>query len=558
MPEFRTYLRQDLRHDLVAGLTTAVLDVPQSMAYALIAGLPPVFGLYTSIVGAIVGSVFGHSSHVITGATNASALLFAGVLGAYSGPLSPMEAVFVLTLLTGGIKLAFGLLRLGWLVNYISEAVLLGFLAGAAVLIVRGQAASFLGIAEAVTADPRWTLPMLDAQWLVHWPTLALAVATLVTILIAKTITERIPAPLIAVVLAALTAWLLNLSDTGVALIRDLGGIEGAWPGIASVPGHVGSWTALLGGAAALAMLGLMETTSASKSIALLSGQRTNSNREFVAHGIVNITGAFFHNFTASASLTRSMVNYRAGARTRAAGLFSGLFVALMALFGSTLLGYIPLAALAAVLFVVAGQMIAMERIRYALRVGTDSRAALGVTFVGTLFLRLDLAVALGVTLSLLLFLRRLGSLRISLLRPAGEEGFLEVPFEEEHLNELRGGIAIVNVIGPLYFGDVDQFMREARSVVRQRPRVLILRFRRVSHIDGSGLRALETFCDELEAAGISLILCGVDHALVHVLDRAGLLNRIGADRVVISNDLLFNSMEVSMALAASLQEHEE
>jgi SulP family sulfate permease len=557
MPNIQTYLRQDLRHDLVAGITTAVLDVPQSMAYALIAGLPPVYGLYTSIVGAIVGSVFGHSSHVITGATNASALLFAGALSGYAGPLSPMEAVFVLTLLTGCIKLAFGLLRLGWLVNYVSEAVLLGFLAGAAVLIVRGQAPAFIGVAAAVTAPEKWTLPVIDAGILIHWPTTLVAFASLATILIANRLAPRVPGPLIAVVLAAGAAWILNLSATGVALIRDLGPIGGALPEIAAIPGNMAAWPALLGGAAALAMLGLMETTSASKSIAMLSGQRTNSNREFIAHGIVNITGAFLHNFAASASLTRSMVNFRAGARTRAAGFFSGICVALLVLLASPMLGYIPLAALAAVLLVVAWQMIARERIRYALRVGLDSRVSLAVTFLSTLVLRLDLAVLLGVTLSILLFLRRLGSLRISLLRPAGDDGFIEVPFDEEHLTHLNGGIAIVNVIGPLYFGDVDQFMREVRSVVWHGPRVLILRFRRVSHIDGSGLRAMETLCDELEAAGISLILCGIDHALVHILDRAGLLTRIGADRVVISNDLLFNSMEVSMALAASLQDHE-
>ena len=557
----KTHVRDSLQSDLAAGLTVSVVALPQSMAYAILAEAPVVFGLYTSIVSCIVGSLFGSSRHLITGPTNATAIMFAATLADRNGDLDMLPAIALYTLLIGVFKFAFGLLRFGRLADYVSDSVILGFTAGAGILITGNQLAHFLGV-EIVGTVGRGFFPRLLAT-LRHVPeanphAVALALGTIIVILVLQRINRRIPAALLACVGSAVAVYLFGLADKGVVTTGAMGHIPRSLPPFSLPLSDLDLVWRLGGGAFAVAVIGLMEATSISTSIATTTGQRLNTNREFMAQGLANMVGAFFSNFACSGSFTRSALNYQSGAKTRAAGVFSGIFVAIVVLAFGPLGEYIPIASLAGLLMVVAYQMVNWERLQQAVRAGRESTIVLVATMAATLLLRIDWAIYLGVALSLMFFIRQSSAAYLTVLLPTDEGQFREVPFAEVNEKQLAGDIVLINLIGAMYFASVDDHLSQIRTVIDCEPRVLILRLRRMSNIDSSGLAAIERVHHDLEERSIPLLLCGVDDRLLNILQRSGLIDTIGAERVVASHDLMFNSIEKTLELARSITRQDD
>lgn len=541
---------------MFAGLTVAVVALPQSMAYAMLAGAPPAFGLYTSIVSCIIAALFGSSRHLITGPTNATAIIFAATLADRVGDADLLPAIALYTLLIGIFKFLFGFLRLGRLTDYISDSVILGFTAGAGILIVGNQLKNFLGIHLDLTPGAPFLTGILETFGAIDTLNpyaVGVACGTVGLILVCKYLDARIPAALIACIVGAFVVSLLGPTERGLFLTSDIGQIPRSLPPLSLFTWDWVLAERLVGGAVAVAVIGLMEATAISTSIATSSGQRINSDREFMAQGLANIVGAFFSNFAGSGSFTRSALNYQSGAQTRMAAVFSGLFVALVLIAFGPLGGYIPVSCFAGILMVIAVRMINWPRLRQAIRGGRESTIILVVTALAMLVLRIDWAIYLGIALSLIFFLRQASKSHLNLLIPLEGNRFQEVSLDAMRPDDITGKIVFVNIVGAMYFGAVSEHVHTIRSLIALDPAVVAIRLRRMSGIDSSGIAALQRIHHELKENDIPLLLCGVDQRQYGILKRTGLVDRIGPERVVTSHDLMFNSMERTLELAKSL-----
>lgn len=400
-----------LRADLMAGLLGAVLVLPQGIAFATLAGLPPEYGLYTAIIPCIIAALFGSSWHVMSGPTNANSLALFAMLSPLALAFSPgyIQMALAVTVMVGVMQWLIGALRLGSLANFISPAALFGFTSGAAVLIAVYALPDFLGLPAAADHGAAAVLRHVAAMLRSVQPA-ALAVAG-VTVAVALLVRRLRPSwPSMLAGLAAATAlawvWTTHLSEAPLPL-RTVGEITTPWPKFA-IPSV--SWSALselLGLAFALTIVALGQSISIAKAVAARSGQRIDANREFRGQGLSNIIGGFFSSYVSCGSLNRSMPNLEAGARTPLAAVFSALLLLGLVAVSAALLAQIPMAALAALLVLVAVSLLDLGRWR---QLFSLSRTEFGValaTLVATVSIRLEIAILLGTLLSLMSFLYR-------------------------------------------------------------------------------------------------------------------------------------------------------
>ncbi|MGD9018005.1 MAG: SulP family inorganic anion transporter, partial [Desulfobacterales bacterium] len=372
----RRYGRQHLKADVFAGLTVAVVALPQSMAYALIAGLPVQYGLYASIVPAIIGSLWGSSAQLITGPTTAVSLVVFSTLSgmAQPGTLPYLELCLFLALMIGVLQVVMGFARFGGLLNFVSHAVLLGFTAGAAVLIAFKQLPGLLGIQ--IEKGGHFFLQVIGLFSRfdqVHLPTLALGLLTILVIIAVKTLRSNWPGTLMAMTLVGALVAVFDFHHSGVQVV---GAIPKALPPF-RLPSfwaieHLGK---LAPGVLAIAILGLVEAVSIAKTIADQSRQRLNINREFIGQGLANMAAACFSGYPVSGSFTRSAVNFRAGAKSPVSGVVSGAAIAVTVLVAAPLAAVLPHSALAGVLIVVAYDLVRVKDIARTIR-ATKSDAA--------------------------------------------------------------------------------------------------------------------------------------------------------------------------------------
>ncbi|MCA9518369.1 MAG: SulP family inorganic anion transporter, partial [Myxococcales bacterium] len=409
MPIVRTvrdYRLADLPYDLLAGLTVSVVDLPQSMAFALIAGVPAVYGLYTAIFLAFLGALFTSSRFLSVGPTNTQSLLVAATVARLSDePATYIQMVVALTLVKGIIQLAFAAARMGQFVRYVSATVMVAFTAGAGVLIFAEQVPAFLGFAR--THGEHHLPGVLDVFWdvgahadVIAWQAILLGVGSLAVILIVKRISHKLPGPLFAVVLSALVVTLAGWDQVGV-----VGEIPRGLPGFSVPDVDLRTIERLLPGAFALALLGMLESVAIAKSIAHRTGQRIDADQEFFGQGFANLVGAFLQCMPGSGSFSRTALQYTVGARTRVASIFCAIANAVFFLALAPLAFHIPLASLAAILFYVAWKLVdvrSMWRIAKASR--RDGAVALA-TFGSALLLPLTYAIYVGIFLNIALYL---------------------------------------------------------------------------------------------------------------------------------------------------------
>lgn len=392
-----------LRRDMQAGLTGALIVLPQGIAYASIAGLPPEFGLYCAIGPTIVAALFGSSWHMVSGPTAAISIVVFSVLAPLASPGSPEYVMLALTLgfLTGAIQLAVGLARLGRLAHFISHSVVVGFTTGAAFLIAASQLKHFFGL-TAFSATGFFGQITLTLEQLTSANPNAVAVGTtaFAVSVIAQSINQRLPHMIFGMVSSGLlAAWL-----GGVSTVDPL---PAALPRLSLPSFDITLWSHFSTSAAIIAVLGLTEAIAISRSLALRSGQVIDGNQEVIGQGLSNIAGSFLSAYPSSGSFTRSGLNLDAGAQTPLAAVFSSVFLVAVLLFVARWITYLPMPAMAGILFLVAWGLIDRGEIR---RLFAGPRHELGTfvaTFLCTLFVQLEYAVFIGIGVSLLL--RRLG-----------------------------------------------------------------------------------------------------------------------------------------------------
>jgi len=524
----RTYRWGWFRRDFVAGGTVALLDVPQAIAYAWIAGLPPSYGLYSSIVLAAVSSLFVNSNQMICGPTNAIALVTAGAL-ANAAPVvrdNPAAGVAVLVLLIGVIQASLGLLKAGNLSQFVSRSVLVGFTAGAGLLIALSQVPAFFGIeVSADTLIGKLAVAFADpSTWNPH--AVGIALFTVVVIWLGRRWKPSFPWALAAVVASAGIVYGYGLDRYGVALV---GAVPSALPGFALPEIRWPMVADLAGDALAIAILGCIESLSIAKTIAVSTGQRVRSSQDFLGLGIAHIAGAFHGCMPGCGSFTRSALNHQSGAMTRVAGLVCAGWVAVAVVALGPAAGYIPKASLAGLLVVLGAGLIHWKEMRISLRATRSDAVVMLLTLFATLVLHLDTAIYIGVIASLVLFLRK-----------ASAPHLVEYDMEGDLLREIRGPgqrshpqISIIHVEGELFFGAAELFEEQVRRLARDpNIRVVVLRMKNARHLDATAVMALDSLRKFLSGDQRLLLISGASADVMRVLRGSGYLKRAQPDTV--------------------------
>lgn len=525
----RSYRREDVQPDLVAGLTMAVVALPQAIAFALLSDLPPQTGLYTAIIASIVGALWGSSIHLNTGPTNTTSLLVLSTLLAVAVPGTPdyLLAAALMAVIVGVIRLLMGLARLGVIVNFVSDAVIIGLTAGAGILIFANQLKYLFRLD--IPNSPYLFVTLFEiGQNLphLHWLSLALGVGTIGLIIGGIRISRRLPSSLIAVVVITTVVGIFNLEQHGVVILGDL---PHGFPPLMRLPlTDFDLISNLMLGSMAVAMIGLVEATSIARAIATQSGQTLDSNQEFVGQGLANIASGLFSGYTCAGSFTRSAVNFTAGARTPFTNVFAGLSILVVLLTLSPYAAFIPRATLAGVLTITAYGMIDRQEMKRILQGSKGDSTIMVATILATLFLPLQFAVLAGIITSILRFLVKTSIPQVQSVVP--DEDFKHFVRQDQ-----RPGcpqLGIINVAGSLYFGAAHHVEQVIRANLKQYPeqRFLLLRLHLVDHCDISGIHMLESVVRLYRQQGGDVFISGLHQPIMSQMEAVGFARQLGYD----------------------------
>jgi SulP family sulfate permease len=539
------YSRQWLLADLSAALALTFLVIPQGIAYALIAGLPPAMGLYAAGLPVVIGSLMRSSRHAITGPTNAVSLLvssmFLGMVDA-----DPLVKATTLAFLVGLIQLSAGVLRLGALIDYLSRPVLLGFVTGAGILIGAGQLHN-------ATRTPRphghnlfarladWASALPDA----HLASVGIALGCVLIVVVLRRIDRRIPSATVVMIGATALSMIFDWRAAGVRTVADISPVTAGLPPL-SIP-SLGAAAELLPLAAATAMLSLVETSAVARSIASRTGHRVDITFEFIGEGLANLTAAFCSGYPTAGSLSRSSLNEAAGAKSRLAGISHGVMVLIVLASLGSLVNHTPIACLAGILFVVAWRLVELHDIRRTLGSHWGDRLTFLSTLAATWFLHLDQAIYLGVALSLVMFLRQERMLSVRDLVFDTDGRLRDVAFEPRHDPRLSmcQSIHMVNLEGPMFFGAASELSSVLSEIILHRQtQVLVLRLKRTDDIDVTTALMLEEVALRLREQGRQLVLVGMRDGAMKLLRGTGVARELGPENLFPSEPRWYAAME--------------
>src|SRR5262245_36975484 len=538
LDSLRRYGVEQARADFVAGFSVAAVAVPQAMAYALIAGLPAQYGLYTAIVMTAAGALLDSSRQLINGPTNAISIALLSAIGSIPEPQVRVQAAVLMSLLVGGIQLVISLLRLGDLTRYISHSVIVGFTAGASLLLVLDQMKNLLGLKAVGSAHDHFLVRFwrtMTEGGAVHGPTLVIGFASIAFVLVLRWLKARLgwkllPEFLIAVIVAAsVTAW-LGLDKQGVTVVGD---IPATLPGF-RLPDfdavHIREYST---SALAIALLGLLEAISMAKAIAAVTRQKLDINQQCLSEGLANLIGSFFQCYPGSGSLTRSTINQQAGGRTQWSGVISAVAVALTVVLFAPFAYYIPRAGLAGILMLSAWRLVDREQLSYYVRTTRFDRWIVILTAVSAVAVSVEFCVLIGVLMSFILYVPQAARVRITELILTPER----VIRERGPGDDPCGRIRIYSLEGEFFFGaapELESHLDAIASDSGSDVRVIILRLKRVRNPDAVCMSVLDRFIDQMQTAHVTVLLCGVRPDLMRVVESSGLVRLLGPDRVFV------------------------
>lgn len=522
---------KSLRADMIAGITGAVIVLPQGVAFAFIAGLPPQYGLYTAMVTPVVAALFGSSRHLISGPTTAISIVIFSAVSGHAQPGTPefVSLALTITFLAGIYQLAFGLARLGVLVNFVSHTVVIGFTAGAAILIFTSQIKNVLGLHIPKGSSFLETWEEIFAQIQnVNFDFLAIASITLLTAIVIKRLNRNLPALLIGLIVGSVFTWYINDSTKNIDLV---GVIPSDLPPF-SIPNlSLSAVQELASDAFAIALLGLIEAVSISRAIASKSHQRIDANQEFIGQGLSNIVGSFFSSYAGSGSFTRSGLNYDSGAQSPLSAIFSAIFLALILLLISPLTAYLPIAAMGGVIMLVAYSLIDHKQITHVIQSSKTETIILLTTFFATLFLELEFAIYLGVILSLVFFLGRTSTPVIATLAPDFDRKYKRHILTDTSSKPLEEcpHLKIIRIDMSVYFGSLNFIQSKLYRISEQQGRKHILVMSDgINFIDLAGAEMLCEEADRLEEEGGGLYFTGLKPAVYDAFGKTHAIKHIG------------------------------
>jgi sulfate permease, SulP family len=518
----RLYSSSNLAKDVTAGLIVGIVALPLAMAFAIASGAKPEHGLYTAIIAGFVSAAFGGSRLQISGPTGAFIVILSGITAKYG-----IAGLQLATLMAGVILVVMGLARLGAVIKYIPDPVIVGFTTGIGVIIWVGQWKDFFGL-PALPASEHFHEKLLGLVQLLpnfHWATTGLALFSLLVLIVSPRLFKRIPGPLVALVLA--TAIQAGFQFEGVATIGSaFGGIPQALPSFALPDMSFKDIVTLIGPAFTIALLGAIESLLSAVVADGMAGTRHDSNQELVGQGIANIASPLFGGFASTGAIARTATNIRNGAVSPVSGMVHAGVLVLIVLLAAPLASYIPLAALAAILFVVAYNMSEVHHFFHLARTSPKADVAvLLITFSLTVFADLVIAVNVGVVIASLLFMRRMAHAVV-----------IQAHVEQETVPPaadiaLPVNTMVYSIDGPFFFGAAEK-LETTLEMIQSHMDTVVLRMGRVPFVDATGIETLREMAEDFARHKTRLVLCEVRPNVMEKLRRARFLETIGTDNV--------------------------
>ena len=530
---FRLTTIETIKADFFAGLTGAIIVLPQSVAFATIAGMPPEYGLYAAMVVPIIAALFGSSFHLISGPTTAISIVVFAAVSKYAAPGSEEFVALALTLtfLAGVYQLVFGLAKFGLLVNFVSHNVVIGFTAGAAILIASSQIPYILGIH--IPRGEGFINTWIDlysgvGEFDIYL--LIVGLGTLVSAIIIKLIRPKFPYLLIGMFVGGFLAFYLSsFTDS----IETVGVMPAYFPPLSSPNFSLSSLKSLAPEAFAIALLGLIEASSIGRSIATKSNQRINPSQEFIGQGTSNIVGSFFSGYASSGSFTRTGVNFESGARTPLSAILAALFLMVIVLLVGPLISYLPYAAMAGIILIVAYNLIDFQSIKKTFTYSKSESVIFTATFLSTLLFELEFAIYLGVLLSLMLFIAKTSAPEVHTLAfgsPPGEDIRKLQSIRKTPLVQCPQ-LKIIRIDMSIYFGSINHIQKQiSRIVDNQRIYHILIVASGVNFIDLAGIEGLLIEHRRLKALNGDLYLVDVKSSTYEFMEKVNFVNEIGRE----------------------------
>ena len=526
--DIKSYSMEAFRGDMVAALTVTPVAVPQAMAYALMAGVHPQYGIYACMLPVIMAALWGSCRFLAAGPTNATSIVLlsamasttvGGILIADMPPSTQMTCVFAITLLCGLIQIVMGIARLGDLANFISQSVMQAFATGTALLIASSQIETVLGLPNSHTGGffPQILVAARNIEHVNVWCIL-IAVISILLVEVCRRISRRLPATLMALMGAGLVAYFMDATGKGVPVV---GAIPSAIPPISLLPLDMTVYRDLFMPALALALMGMVTSLSTGKQLAGMKGDRFDGSQELIGQGLGNVAAGFTSGIVGCGSFSRSALVVTSGASTRMATVFSGMLALPMLYLIAPLMSWLPMPALGGVLLTVCVRMVDVAGIRLCLSATRIDRVVLLVTFAATLLLSLEQAILLGILLSLILFVFKLAHPRVYRLKANN-------PMLQHAPGPLPDELGVFIIEGTLFFGAINELERRIYEETSNPVRVIVLHLARVFWLDAAAAHSLEQFVERCHKQRIPVILVVASDNVHDVLHRTGLLSYLG------------------------------
>ncbi|WP_041601243.1 SulP family inorganic anion transporter [Halobacillus halophilus] len=523
------YEKRHLKNDFSAGLIVAIMLIPQGMAYSMLAGLPPVIGLYASTIPLIIYALLGSSKQLAVGPVAMVSLLVLSGVSTMAEPGSGeyISLVLLLSLMVGVIQLSMGLLRLGFVVNFLSHAVISGFTSAAALIIGLSQLKNLIGVDLA--GQKNIFIIMSDAVTRIseiNWTTFAIGIGSILLLVIFKKKAPQFPAPLVVVVASTLLVYFFKLEERGVSIIKD---VPDGLPALSVPAFNMDSVMALLPIALTISFVGFMESIAVAKAIASKEKYKVDSNQELTGLGAANIVGSFFSASPVTGGFSRTAVNYQAGAKSGLASIITAVLIMITLLFFTGLFYYLPNAVLAAIIMVAVFGLINVKEAKHLFRIKKSDGWILVLTFVATLVTGIESGILIGAGAALLLFIWNSAYPHTAVLGYVQEEGVYRnvkrYPEALEHTDTL-----IFRMDASLYFANFAFMEEKIRNILGDRPEVtkVILDFSGVNRMDGVAVDELEKLIDEYDEAGVHIHLAQVKGPVRDLLERASWEEKYG------------------------------
>jgi len=528
--------RKTLKDDLLAGLTGAIVALPQGVAFATIAGMPPEYGLYTGMIPAIIAALFGSSWLLVSGPTTAASVVLFSSLSMHATPGSPeyVQLALTLTMMVGMIQLVMGIARFGALVNFISHSVVIGFTTGAALLIATSQLKHLFGLLLPRTHHFHETIHALAIRTGEINPyAVVVGCTTILSGILCKRFCPRFPFMIASMLIGSFFALVLQgVFGAETTQIATVGALPSHLPPLSAPHFTLENFRTLAPAALAMTLFALTEAVSIARSLADRTDQNLDSNQEFIGQGLSNIVGSFFSGYVATGSFNRSGLNYQAGAKTPMAAIFAGGLLIVIVILVAPLAAYLPNAAMSGILLLVAWGLLDLQHIKKTFKTSFTETVIVTVTFVGTLVLSLEFAILLGIMLSLVIYLNRTSHPHIVTRVP--DAHLPGRPFVTDSALPECPQLKIIRIDGSLYFGAVNHVREELQRIQQAHPeqKHLLIVARGMNFIDMAGAEFLVHLANERYKDDGRLYLLGVKEGICSYFKLVDYFLDIGTDNI--------------------------